>query len=102
VEILLTVEMLQTWHGHSLFHLAEGRRHQRQCLRHPRDRKGLLRECCFWSVPSGDRRPHTTGSAPARHKMVVRASCLLAPPAAYTSGHQFLVDLVNRETWRGC
>ena len=36
VEMILTVEMLQTWHGDSLYHLAEGRRHQRQCLRHPR------------------------------------------------------------------
>ena len=36
VEMILTVEMLQTWHGDSLYHLAEGRRHQKQCLRHPR------------------------------------------------------------------
>jgi len=36
VEMVLTVEMLQTWHGDSLYHLAEGRRHQIQCLRHPR------------------------------------------------------------------
>ncbi len=42
VEILLTVEMLQTWHGHSLFHLAEGRRHQKQCLRHPRIESGRV------------------------------------------------------------
>ena len=36
VEMILTVEMLQRWHGDNLYHLAEGRRHQRQCLRHPR------------------------------------------------------------------
>jgi hypothetical protein len=35
VEMILTVEMLQTWHGDSLYHLAEGRRHKGQCLRHP-------------------------------------------------------------------
>jgi hypothetical protein len=26
MEVILTVEMLQAWHGDSLFHLAEGRR----------------------------------------------------------------------------
>jgi hypothetical protein len=36
VEIILAVEMLQTWHGDGLYHLAEGRRHKNQCLRHPR------------------------------------------------------------------
>ena len=35
VEMILTVEMLQAWHGDSLYHLAEGRRHKKQCLRHP-------------------------------------------------------------------
>ena len=33
VEMILTLQMLQTRHGSSLYHLAEGRRHQRQCLR---------------------------------------------------------------------
>ena len=34
-EMILTVEMLQTWHGDSLCRLPGGPRHQRQCLRHP-------------------------------------------------------------------
>ena len=33
VKMLLTVEVLQTWHGDSLYHSPEGRRHQRQCVR---------------------------------------------------------------------
>ena len=32
---MLTVELVETWHGDSLYHLPGGRRHQRQCLRHP-------------------------------------------------------------------
>jgi hypothetical protein len=34
--MILTVDMLQTWHGDSLYHLAKGRRHEKQCLRHAR------------------------------------------------------------------
>ena len=41
VEMLPTVEMLETWHGDGLHHLAEGRRHQRQCQRHPPDSKAM-------------------------------------------------------------
>jgi hypothetical protein len=36
VEMILTVDMLQTWRGDSLCHSADGRRHEKQCLRHPR------------------------------------------------------------------
>ena len=36
VEMVLTVEMVETWHGDSLYDLPGGRRHQRQCLRHVR------------------------------------------------------------------
>jgi hypothetical protein len=31
--MILTVEMVQTWQGDSLYHLGEGRRHQKQWRR---------------------------------------------------------------------
>ena len=34
-EMILTVEMVETWHGDSLYHLPGGRGRQRQCLRQP-------------------------------------------------------------------
>jgi hypothetical protein len=46
VEMVLAVEMPQTWHGDSLDHLAEGRRHKKQCLRHPCLPEASPRQTC--------------------------------------------------------
>ena len=40
VEMNLAVETVQTWRGDSSYRLAEGRRHQGQCQRHPRELEG--------------------------------------------------------------
>ena len=37
--MILTAEMLQTWHGDSLCGVAEGCRHQGQCIHHSRTRR---------------------------------------------------------------
>jgi hypothetical protein len=35
VEVILVVEMLQTWHRRSLNDMVRGRIHKRRCMRHP-------------------------------------------------------------------